>query len=368
MRGGAEKPETAAPVVLPPRANPDLVGHDAAERALRHLYDLDRLPHAILLHGPRGVGKATLAFRFARFVLAGAAERSAEAGTGLAIDPASGVFRRVMAGGHADLLTVERAWDPGRRRLRGEILVEDVREIAAFLRLTPAEEGWRIVVVDGAEEMNASAANALLKILEEPPRRALLLVVSHNPGRLLPTIRSRCRRLPLAALPLALVRQLLAHHRPGLAADEALAMAALSQGSIGRALELADAGGLGLYGSLLAVLSPLPAIDVPGLHAFADRLARPEAEDGYRTATELLTQFLARLAAGMARRLPASGGTEIVAGEGAIMRRLMDGAAPARWAQLVDELGRRFARTDDLNLDKKEALLGAVFAIARLAR
>jgi DNA polymerase-3 subunit delta' len=286
---------------------------------------------------------------------------------GLAIDPDSGVFRRVAAGGHADLLTVERAWDPQRRRLRGEILVEDVREIAAFLRLTPAEEGWRIVVVDGAEEMNASAANALLKILEEPPQRALLLVVSHNPGRLLPTIRSRCRRLPLAALPSALVRQLLAHHRPGLAVDDTDSVAALSQGSIGRALELADVGGLGLYRALLAILSSLPAIDVPGLHVFADRLARPEAEDGYRTATELLTQFLARLAAGAARRLPASGGAEIAAGESAIMRRLASGAAPAHWAQLVDELGRRFARTDGLNLDKKEALLGAVFAIARLA-
>ncbi|HZU91876.1 MAG TPA: DNA polymerase III subunit delta' [Stellaceae bacterium] len=367
MRGGTEKPE--APAIPPPRANPDLVGHEAAECGLRRLFDLDRLPHAILLHGPRGVGKATLAFRFARFVLAGAAERL-EAGPstgsgGLAIDPKSGVFRRVAAGGHADLLTVERAWDPQRRRLRGEILVEDVREIAAFLRLTPAEEGWRIVVVDGAEEMNASAANALLKILEEPPQRALLLLVSHNPGRLLPTIRSRCRRLPLPALSPALVRQLIAQHRPGLAADEADAVAALAQGSIGRALELADAGGLGLYRALLAILSPLPAIDVPGLHAFADRLARPEAEDGYRTATELLTQFLARLAAAMARRLPAP---EIAAGEGEVMRRLMGGADPARWAHLVDELGRRFARTDGLNLDKKQALLGAVFAIARLAR
>src|SRR4029077_13207291 len=122
----------------------------------------------------------------------------AGAGEGLAVAPESGVFRRVAAAGHADLLTVERAYDPRRRRLRSEIVVDDTRAIAAFLRLTPAEGGWRVVVVDGADEMNRNAANALLKILEEPPSRALLLLVAHSPGRLLPTIRSRVRRFPLS--------------------------------------------------------------------------------------------------------------------------------------------------------------------------
>src|SRR6516225_7501559 len=159
-----------------PRANPDLLGHESGERELRHLDRLGRLPHAILLCGPRGIGKATLAFRFARFLLAQSADfwtdvLGGPAGSGLAIDAESSVFRRIASGGHADLLTVERAYDPRRRRLRSEILVEDTREIAGFFRLTAAEAGWRIVIVDGAEEMNRNAANALLKILEEPPRR-----------------------------------------------------------------------------------------------------------------------------------------------------------------------------------------------------
>ncbi len=201
-------PETASTVPAP-RANPDLVGHEGAERELRRLDEVDRLPHAILLSGPRGIGKATLAFRLARFLLASREERSGAAEDGLAINRESGAFRRVAAGGHADLLTIERAYDARRRRLRGEIVVEDAREITGFFRLTAAEEGWRIVVVDGAEEMNRSAANALLKVLEEPPRRALLLLVSHSPGRLLPTIRSRCRRFPLAALERPAVMRLL---------------------------------------------------------------------------------------------------------------------------------------------------------------
>jgi DNA polymerase-3 subunit delta' len=163
--------ESAAPA---PRANPHLVGHESAERELERLYRTGRLPHAILLGGPRGIGKATLAFRFARFLLsqvgqggdAGADFFDGQGEAGLAVDPESGVFRRIAASGHADLLTIERAWDQRRRRLRGEIVVGDTRTIAEFFRLTAAEEGWRVVIVDGAEEMNRNAANAVLK-----PRR-----------------------------------------------------------------------------------------------------------------------------------------------------------------------------------------------------
>src|SRR5271169_2584658 len=265
--GPVAEAQSTAP---PPRANPDLVGHENAERELERLYRAGRLPHAILLGGPRGIGKATLAFRFARFVLtqggpdgvAAADFFDGKGETGLAVDPESGVFRRSAAGGHADLLTVERAWDPRRRRLRGEIVVEDTRAIAEFFRLTAAEEGWRIVIVDGAEEMNRNAANAVLKILEEPPSRALLLLVSHSPGRLLPTVRSRCRRLMLAPLAAPLVAQLLRRYRPQLDQIEAAALAAVCAGSIGRALDLADNGGLALYRSLLELLSSAPVFDV----------------------------------------------------------------------------------------------------------
>ena len=255
MRGGRdEKDDGTGPP--PPRANPGLLGHEAAEATLRRLFESGRMPHALLLSGPRGIGKATLAYRFARFVLARVAGEGASPELfegddgGLGVPPESGTFRRVASGGHADLLTVERAYDPRRRRLRSEIVVDDARAIAAFLRLTPAEGGWRVVLVDGADEMNRNAASALLKILEEPPRNALLLLVAHSPGRLLPTIRSRCRRFPLAPLPAAVVRRLRSQYRPDLPEAQAETLTAFSGGSIGRALDLAAAGGVELHASV----------------------------------------------------------------------------------------------------------------------
>jgi DNA polymerase-3 subunit delta' len=349
--------------MLAPRENPELRGHEIVERELRRLAELGRMPHALLLTGPRGVGKATLAFRLARFLLAQPSER---AESGLVIAPEIGAFRRVASGGHADLLTVERAYDPRRRRLRSEILVEDVRQVAGFLRLTAAEGGWRIVIIDGAEEMNRNAANALLKILEEPPRRALLLLVSHSPGLLLPTIRSRCHRRTLAVLPQPLVLELLRQYRPELANSEAEALARLAEGSIGRAIELADAGGLALYRSILDMLAQIPRLDVAGLHGFADKLARADADDAYRASEELLPQFLARMVVEFARG--ALDRDDLLPEEREVMRRLTARADPPRWAALRDEIERNFASTDELNLDRKQAILGAFFAVEELAR
>jgi DNA polymerase-3 subunit delta' len=354
-----------------PRANPDLLGHESAERELRRLDRLGRLPHAILLCGPRGIGKATLAFRFARFLLTKSSNVAPDifgdaTDSGLATDAASSVFRRVASGGHADLLTIERAYDLRRRRLRSEIIVEDTREIAGFFRLTAAEEGWRIVVIDGAEEMNRNAANALLKILEEPPRRGLLLLVSHHPGRLLPTIRSRCRRLSLTALARPILAQLLEHYRPELEKEEAEALAELSGGSIGRALELAEAGGLALYRSLLDILAHMPRIDIADLYSLADKLARPDSEDACRAVQDLLSQFLARMVTYAVGRQ--TGAPGVIPIEEEVIERLAARADPARWVALRNEIDQSFLNTDQLNLDRKQAVLGAFFAIEETAR
>jgi DNA polymerase-3 subunit delta' len=353
-----------------PRDNPDLIGHGDAERAFLDAWNSGRLAHAWLLSGPKGIGKATLAYRIARFVLAGGGEGGGLFGgppESLSISPDHPVFRRISAGGHADLKVVERGWsDDKKTKMRTEIVIDDVRGIGGFMSLTPAEGGWRVVIIDAADDMNRNAANAVLKVLEEPPRNALMLLLSHSPGRLLPTIRSRCRRLALKPLPEATVARLLADYRPDLGAEDITALARLGEGSVGKALGLAAEGGLDLYRELIGLLSTLPKLDVPALHAFADRVARSDADAAWRTVTELLGWWLARLIRAGGRE--GRGMSEVVAGEGALMGRLLGAADLERWLEVWEKVTALFARTDAVNLDRKQAMLTAFLAVERLAR
>jgi DNA polymerase III subunit delta' len=264
-----------------PRSNPVLLGHADAEAAILDGIRGGRMHHAWLITGPEGVGKATLAYRFARRLLAGSPEADS-----LALDPANSIFRRVAAGSHADLLTIERVLNEKTKRMKTQIAVEDVRRINGFMSLTPAEGGWRVVVVDGAEDLNGASANALLKILEEPPARAILLLVCAAPGRLLPTIRSRCRRLRLTPLADEPMGQLLAQYLPQLGAQERGRLITLAEGSPGRAMMLAQDEGLKIAALVDRLLSDLPAVPASRGYEIADFLGR--SETGFSTFMDLV--------------------------------------------------------------------------------
>jgi DNA polymerase-3 subunit delta' len=350
-----------------PRANSLLLGQEAAERTLLEAYRSGRLPHAWLLAGPRGVGKATLAYRLTRFLQSGGGEGGGlfgDAPADLTLAPDHPVFRRVASGGHPDLLTVERGINEKTGKLRAEIVVEDVRSVADFLHMTPAEGGWRVVVIDCADEMNHVAANAILKILEEPPRQALQLLISHAPGRLLPTIRSRCCRLALPALDETIVVELLGRYAPDSAPEDAAALARLAEGSIGRALDLAAEDGLGLYRELVELLDGLPRLDVPRVHALGERLGRGSDGAAFRTGTELLSWWLARMIRGAALGVPPG---EVVAGEAALMARLLERRSLARWLALWEKWGRLFAHAEGANLDRKQVVVTAFLELEALA-
>jgi len=322
--------------MLEPRANHHLVGHDDAAAALESAARADRLHHAWLLAGPEGVGKATLAYRFARFLLAG----RPVAAPALHVPPESSVFRRIAAAAHADLLTIEAGTLQGDRKRSDVINVDAARLIPGFFALTAAEGGWRVVVVDGAELMNPAAANAILKVLEEPPPRAVLLLVSSLPGRLLPTIRSRCRRLDLHPLADAALDPLLAEWLPAMGEAERRSLAQLSGGSPGRALRLAEGGGLAVQamaGEALAAPTPARAMQI------ADRLGADRGGASFTLFFALLRRGLAEASAGAAR-----GG----AAPGWIAARPL-----ADWAGLWDRLGRLAEETERLNLDRKQAVL-----------
>lgn len=360
-RAAAKPPPDPWPA---PRANPELLGQQAGEGALLAAAASGRLAHAWLITGPCGIGKATLAFRFARFLLAPHVGQAAA--TDLAVPADSAVFRRVASGGHADLLTVERAFDDRRERLRKEIVVDDVRAVGAFLAQTPAEGGWRIVVVDKSDALNRNAANALLKVLEEPPERALLLLVSDAPGRLLPTIRSRCRRLALPPLPAAVVAELLGRYRPDLEAGEREALAAVAGGSIGTALAMAEAGAGELQGDLQRLFLSLPALDAAGLHRLCDR-ALKQGDDGFAVVCELIRWWLARLvraaaeAGGLAHAGPG-------AGEPAALAKVARAAPLDRWLEVWDKTTRLLAVADSANLDRKQVLLSIFLDIEATLR
>lgn len=347
-----------------PRANAELIGHERAERILHDAWQSGRLAHAWLITGPRGIGKSILAFRFARFALAGGV---AEEEGGLALSPEHPVFRRVASGGHADLMTLERGIQEKTGKRRAEIVVDDVRRVNRFIGLTPGEGTWRVVVVDGAEEMNRSAANALLKHLEEPPPQTVFLLASHAPGRLLPTIRSRCRRLALRPLGDRDVAALLERYLPSLDAGDRAALVHLAEGSPGRAIALAERGGPALYQSLLTILEGLPAVDMRAVHGLGDRMIGREGTETFRTVTDLLTWWLAGMVRhGVRDGTPDAGPNG--AREAALEHRLLARGDLAHWVEVWENLRRLFARAEAVNLDPKQVLLNAFVTLQQAAK
>jgi DNA polymerase-3 subunit delta' len=359
--------------ILPPPAAASatrLIGHEAAEKSFRNALDAGRMPHAWLVTGPKGVGKATLAFRMARALLAAPATAPAEAdglfgdapkpGATLEIAPSHPVFRRVAELAHSDLRLLRRSLND-KGKLRSEIVVEDVRAAIDFLRLTPAEGAWRVLIVDAADDLNRNAANALLKILEEPRPRTVLVLVSHAPGRLLPTIRSRCRRLTLSPLPEAVMAAELRSRSPDLADEDLHLVAALAEGSLGHALTLIESDALALFREIAGLLAQWPRSDTAALHKLADRLGGRGAERAFEQGAELLEWIGARFL-----RNAALGGfvaLERFPGEAELTRKWLGAAGLDRWLELWEKVERLFARVLSVNLDRRQAWLTAWLAL-----
>jgi DNA polymerase III subunit delta' len=280
-----------------PRGTTVLFGHSAAEGTLLAAYRSGRMPHGILIAGPKGIGKSTLAYRFARFVLShpDPAARDVQDATSLQVDPTNPVARRIAAQAQPDLLVIERTLNE-RGTLRNQIAVDDVRRTVPFFGSTAGEGGWRIVIIDAVDDLNRSGANALLKVLEEPPRRGLLLLVAHSTARVLPTLRSRCRIISLRPLAQADVAAALTAVAGSQGDDEEVAAAAAAAGgSVNRALGLLEEDALTLRQQALDVLARLPAVEPSELHALGDALAG--------TDPQLLASFLDTVNTWLSQRL-----------------------------------------------------------------
>lgn len=352
-----------------PRETAQVFGQDAAERAFLDAYNSDRLHHGWLLTGPQGVGKATLAWRIARFLLATPPAEDGLFGAppppkSLDIDPEHPVAHRIQALAEPGLASITRSYDD-KGKMRGQIVVDDIRTLNRFFGLSATDGGRRVVIVDSADEMNVSAANALLKMLEEPPARTTILLVSHQPSRLLPTIRSRCRSLRLAPLSPEAMQSALAQTGAGLPQNPDH-LAALAQGSAGAALRLLNLGGLEIYAELVRILDTLPRLDRARALKLAEAAAARGAADKFELLLTLMETALARLArTGAAGQPPAP---EAAPGEAAMLARLSPTPAKARaWANLAAEATQRARHGQAVNLDPAALVLDTVFKMQKTA-
>lgn len=351
VRQSAEAPESDCQPGAPhPRLALHLFGQGGAERTLLDAYRSGRFPHAWILGGRRGIGKATLAWRLARFLLAHpdpASEAVRQAET-LAVSPESAAFRQVAALSAPDLVVLRREWNEKARPPRHftEIRVEDVRAATARFRLSASDGGWRVAIIDSGDDLNASAANALLKMIEEPPPRSLFLIVSSQPGKLLPTIRSRCRRLMLEPLSSEdLSRALAALGQSEHARDQKLLQQA--GGSVAEALRLADREKSRFVNQVERLLQSARDPDWGEIAALADRFARITAERDYAVFVETVFRHL----------------------DSEVRRRAKEGAGlVAPLAGVWERFAAAQLQTDELNLDKRPLVLSLFENLEAAAR
>ena len=350
-----------------PRETDRPFGHDAAESEIANAIASNRLHHAWLISGEQGIGKATFAYRLARFLLAQDIALPSGA-TSLEMPDGHEKTRRQVAGlSHPGLLPIRRAWDRQGKKFRQSIAIDDIRALLHFLHRTSVTP-WRVVIVDSADELNQNSANALLKSLEEPPQRTVFLLISSSPGRLLPTIRSRCRTIRLEPLSPDYLRQAVlaacaAVEREPPAGDQLDTLLPLSMGSPRRALQLLDGGGLALFEMVLTLLESLPRLDRQALHKL---LTLTSARDGlaHGMALDLLDDVLADTirfgssGSPSGRRFPQ-------------LHRFPALVTPdnlAEWAELWETMREARSETERLNLDKSALMITVFEKIEQLSR
>ncbi|MFT3986825.1 DNA polymerase III subunit delta' [Aestuariivirga sp.] len=317
-----------------PRRRLSLVGHENAEQKLLKVHQSDRLHHAWLLAGNKGIGKATLAYRFARFLLARPDDRR----DGLNVDAGSQAAHWIATGAHPDLLVIERGVDFKAKKIKTGIAVDDARIVPEFFARTSAGGGYRVAVVDATDDLNAPSANALLKIIEEPPEKSVFLLVSHNPGALLRTIRSRCIRLDMQPLTEGETLSVLQDLPPvaGEPEDKLRQAASLSQGSPGRAFDLVGSKGAQIFSRLQSNMRFPPAKVAEIALSFG---ARETAED-FAVFCDLFVNWM---------------------GEQARARAL--GGGGAEMAKAHDEIVYSLRQADALNLDRRQTVADALLKL-----
>ncbi|MDR3326140.1 MAG: DNA polymerase III subunit delta' [Rhodospirillaceae bacterium] len=351
---------------LTPRNNDNLFGHNVNEQIFLDAWNSKCLPNSWLICGQRGIGKATLAYRIARFVLATSINKHStffenESQQTLRIDPNHLVFQRVASGTHADLKIVERNLIYNKKsRLVNEIPVDYVRDIKNFLSLTSSEGSWRVVIIDAIDELSIYGDNAILKILEEPPKNALLLLISHVPNKLSSVISSRCRQLTMHSLSEKIILTLLKQQSIKLNDIDSKSIARLSRGSIGKALSLIKSGGLTLYSDMIKLINDLPYLNIVNLHAFGDRVT--QSDESFNIFIELFLEWFIVIINQINRQKI---NNEIATGESSIQKYLVKTIDIENWILIWEKINNLFNYTYTLNIDRKLVVINSFLIIER---
>ena len=369
-----------------PEEQPDLVGHEVEQKLLLDLWNKKSLAGSWLFCGSKGIGKATLAYRLARFILSQPGEGQEEGLFGqindvvpvsLEVSENNPVFKSVAQKTNPGLKVIECALkeeelksrqaliDAGKpldpeveknRKRFNEIRIDDIREAEAFLHLTAGANGWRVLIIDAADDMNVNASNALLKSLEEPPAKTVIILISHQPGKLLQTIRSRCRKLTLKPLENNILREKIKLKCDDFSSDDPSLLLQLSQGSMGKALFLIENNGVDIFKQMLALFESFPDLRVSQIYDFVEKASKNK--DVFKIAQMLFIQLLSLVCLSDATQtdeeflLEYSGYQRL---KKLPVLRLMD---------LINEFQSAFG---DIDLDQKQVFINAFFELQREA-
>ena len=330
-----------------------------------------KMPHALLLSGPKGIGKATLAYHFARYVLSqkknpvSSLQFSGVEKSALNVESDETVFSLVSARSHVDLYILEKGISGRTGRKKQEITVDDARKLKQFFSLTAVSSLWRVAIIDAADEMNHSAANAILKALEEPPKRTILILISHSHDLKLETISSRCQRHSLHPLSLNDFNSVISSFGEELSQNDLDLLFHLSDGRPGIGSLILENDAIDLYRGLVELLTQAPSIDYSKVHLLADQLSSRGAEEKFDLAMQLLLKWVSSCI--KSKFIPEER-TEIVRGEFSAAKRMISINKIDEWVRLWEEINHKCSEISRLNLDRKQVFLSTFSAIGSLSK
>lgn len=351
--------------LLKPQHSQLCIGHEDIEKSILDRINDGDVPHSLILAGPKGIGKCTFAFRLMRYMIKNGVKNDDDAGpslfgdalptedvVSLDISADDKVFQQIAAGAHPDMLYIGSEYDDEASGEKSMLKVEDARKVAPFMRMTVSGEGWRVVIIDNADTMNSQSQNAILKILEEPPKNTLLLLIVHRVGSLIPTIKSRCRIIRFSDLSFENYSKLVCSHQNIPDTDLSL-LYSLTRGSVGRSIQMIEQGGLEAIHLVLGMFERFPDWDWVKIHKTGGMMGQKNQADAMKVFEEVFVWLVQELT-----KAKATNDTLQTVLNTEIFSKLVEYYSLNEWIEISTNIKAYFEKVDRSNLDKRQTLIG----------